>query len=188
MWDRVTYRYILNISIRHSVPIPYRGYMLMPADIDNLTIITHTENHFKAIEDEVVPEGEGWFSLDTRKLRVGDGLKTWKDIDPFCYNEDITIDVTGDTEDNSENKVFCTEAVQKLIEDLKKKLESLTSTVTTNKSTSDTEIAALKKLIEELTKTVESNKQDIENKHTTLNSKVDTQPKLKDNDYIKRGY
>lgn len=77
------------------------------------TVICHLQSVFEEHENEVVPANVGWFSIDTRELRVGDGLTKWKDLVPFLYTEISDVNVVQNLNDPNETDVPSTNAVSK---------------------------------------------------------------------------
>ena len=80
------------------------------------TVISHLHSVFEEHKDEVVPNKIGWFSIDTRELRVGDGLTKWKDLVPFIYTEISDINIVQNLDNPNETDVPSTNAVSKSLE------------------------------------------------------------------------
>ena len=66
----------------------------MANTIDPDYVITGLEKKFSE-SDEVVPNNVGYYSIDTKKLRIGDGITKWSDIVPFVYSEE-SIKIVND--------------------------------------------------------------------------------------------
>ena len=67
----------------------------MAKELENLTnVVSNLYEEFETSND-IIPENVGYFSIDKRELRIGDGLTRWKDIVPFIYNE-VTLDIIND--------------------------------------------------------------------------------------------
>jgi hypothetical protein len=60
-------------------------------DINPEYVVTGLDHTFRE-NDEVIPDNVGYYSLDSRELRMGNGIDKWSDIVPFIYNaESITV-------------------------------------------------------------------------------------------------
>ena len=67
----------------------------MAKELKDLTnVVSNLYEEFETSND-IIPENVGYFSIDKRELRIGDGLTRWKDIVPFIYNE-VTMEIIND--------------------------------------------------------------------------------------------
>ena len=59
----------------------------MANDINPEYVVTGLNKTF-ASNDVVVPNNVGYYSIDTREIRIGNGTDKWGDLVPFIYNEE----------------------------------------------------------------------------------------------------
>ena len=135
------------------------------SDIDQIPseVVSHLDSYFEEHADEVVPASVGWFSIDKRELRIGDGLTKWKDIAPFIFREDLNIDSVAGQLQQRINE----------LEDELNRLQSLVNSTDTSLANRITSLENVDKTHNSNISTINGNIKDINTELVELSKRLD---------------
>lgn len=126
-------------------------------------VVSHLDNYFEEHADEIVPANVGWFSIDKRELRIGDGLTKWKDIAPFIFREDLNIDSVAGQLQQRINE----------LEDELNRLQSLVNSTDTSLANRITSLENVDKTHNSNISTINGNIKDINTELVELSKRLD---------------